>query len=311
MATAGEYLSYLQREVSDSPPDIILAMLWLRYRYGSILERVPWNFLHKEATFSTVAEITAGTVTLTLSSATVTETTSNANGWSSAVEGRYFRADGDSAFYLIDTFGNANPDTLTLNRVYEGDTATLKEYTIFQRYYSLSSDAREVISMAVIDSPTPMREVSQKQMDDGLLNRSAHGNPPRYWAMAGRDTSDNLRVEVYPIPDEAHGILYRYIQATPSLSDADTTVITQVPFALLRSGWLSDYWSWRAARQDAPPQAIVMSQKFEAEYEKRFTELIVRECGNMEPKRLERATRFTSHRQRGKFSTDTGNIVLP
>lgn len=311
MANAGQYLADLQRETADYKPDPQLAMLWLQHRYNSVCERVPWNFLHKEATFLTMAEITAGTVTVTLGSATVTETTSNANGWSSAVEGRYFRRDGDSEFYPIDTFGDANPDTLTLNRVYEGDSGTVVGYTIFQRFYSLASDCREVLSMCVIDAPTPMREVSQKEMDDMLCNRPSHGNPPRFWAMAGRDSSDLLRVEIYPTPDEAHGILYRYLQKTPTLSDADTSVIAQVPFALLRSGWLSDYWSWRAARQDAPPQAIAMSQKMEAEFEKRFTELIVRECGNMEPKRLRIASRFTGHRQRGKFSTDTANIILP
>ena len=311
MATAGEYLANLQRETSDFKPDPQLAMLWLQHRYDSVCERVPWNFLHKEATFQTVAAITAGTVTMTLGSATVTETTSNANGWSSSVEGRYFRRDGDPEFYLIDTFGDANPDTLTLNRVYEGSTGTVVGYTIFQRFYSLSSDAREVISMCVIDSPTPMREVSQKQMDDALCNRPMEGNPPAFWAMAGRDSSDLLRVELYPIPDEAHGILYHYIQKTPTLSDADTSVIAQVPFALLRSGWLADYWSWRAARQDAPPQSIAMSQKMEMEFEKRFRELLIRECGNMEPKRLQMASRFTGHRQRSKFGTDTSSIILP
>ena len=86
MPTVGPYLQSLQREVYDRPPDPILAMDWLQARYASVLERAAWPFLIKEAVFSTVAEVTAGTVTVTLGSATVTETTSNANGWSSALE---------------------------------------------------------------------------------------------------------------------------------------------------------------------------------------------------------------------------------
>ena len=110
MAIVGDILQSLMREAGDNPPDPILSLDWLQQRYESVLTRAPWPFLIKEATFQTIAEITAGTVTVTLGSATVTETTSNANGWSSSVENRYFRATGDSEFYLINTFGDANPD---------------------------------------------------------------------------------------------------------------------------------------------------------------------------------------------------------
>jgi hypothetical protein len=142
MATAGTFLEMVVREAGDVPPDGLLSAKWLQHRYASVLERAPYSFLLTEATFNTVAAITAGTVTVTLGSTTVTETTSNANGWSSAVEGRQFRRDGDNQFYPISTFTNANPDTLTLARVYEGSSGTTIGYTVFQRFYSLASDVR-------------------------------------------------------------------------------------------------------------------------------------------------------------------------
>lgn len=309
--TSGQFLSNMQREASDAPPDILLAREWLRHRYATVLERQPWNFLHKEATFSTVAEITAGTVTVTLGSATVTETTSNANGWSSSVEGRYFRRDGDNEFYPIDTFGDANPDTLTLNRVYEGATATASGYTIFQRYYALASDLREVLSMARInDSPGEMEEVSQDQINIGIGNRPTLGIP-FFWAMAGMNSSNVPRVELYPIPDEARGILYHYLQSTPDLADGDTTIFPQVTYGLLRSGWLADYWSWRCARSDAPSQCIAMSQKMEAEFERRLKEMEIREVGNMAPQRLKFARRHTAHRLGSKFGHSSATLRLP
>ena len=311
MATVGSFLELLMRETGDHQADGLLARAWLQDRYASVLERAPWTFLTKEATFNTTAEITAGTVTVTLGSATVTETTSNANGWSSAVEGRYFRKDGDSEFYEISTFTNANPDTLTLDRVYEGDTGSAKEYVIFQRLYSLASDCRTLLNMTVINSPTPMLEVSSNELDFAIIERPSVGSPPRFWANMGRDSSDLLRVELYPIPDEAHGILYHYIQSTPSLADGDASIIAQVNHSMLRAGWMSNYWAWRAGFDDAnSSKCVEMSQRFEAEFERRLTEMMIRECPNFPPQRIKFMLRQVRHRA-SKFSRSDRNILLP
>ncbi len=291
----GDLLQSLQREAGDNPPDPILAVDWLQQRYESVLTRAPWPFLIKEAIVSTVAEITAGTVTVTNGSATVTETTSNANGWSSSVESRFFRRDGDSEFYKISTFGDANPDTLTLNRVYEGATGTVIGYTIFQRFYSLASDVREVMSIARVETPGFLTEVSQEELATVLPNRASLGNPS-FWSYAGRDSSNNQQIELYRIPDEAHGFLYQYIEATPSLVDADVTILPQIPFGLLRSGWLADYWSWRSRHDNAPPNAGQHQQNQEREFEKRIHELLIRESPNFPPKRLKFHDRFWKHR---------------
>ena len=311
MATLGSFFQQVMRECGDHPCDPLLGQQWLQDRYASVLERAPWPFLIREATFNTTAEITAGTVIVTLGSATVTEVTSNANGWSSSVEGRYFRRDGDSELYLIDTFGNANPDTLTLNRVYEGTTSTSTQYVICQRLYSLAADCRMVLNMSVIDSPSPMIEVSQMQMDDAILNRPMVGSPPRYWAPIGRDSSDLMRVELYPIPDEAHGILYHYIQSTPTVADQDAPIIANVNHSVLRAGWMSNYWAWRAAHDDAPTErCLEMSKRYELEFERRLQEMVIRECPNWAPQPLRFRHRVWRHR-RGKFDTARDNILLP
>lgn len=311
MATAGSLREQIIRECGDYPPDVVLYQSWLQGRYAQVLERHPWPFLIKEATFSTVAAITAGTVTVTNGSATVTETTSNANGWSSSVEGRYFRRDGDTEFYPIDTFGNANPDTLTLNRVYEGSTGSTIGYTIFQRFYSLASDCRQVIYMIGINEQTEMIQVSQTDLDIGVASRPAEGNPPTVWAMAGRDSSDNIRIEIYPIPDVARGILYHYFQETPSLGDDDAAIIAQVDTRMLRSGVMADYWIWRGAMKDAPEHCLTFSQRFESEFEKRLAEMLIREMGNFPPATLRYHPSRWAHRQQGKFSHSSRTVLMP
>ena len=55
MATVGSFLQLLMRECGDHVADPLLALSWLQERYASVLERAPWPFLLKEATFNTVA----------------------------------------------------------------------------------------------------------------------------------------------------------------------------------------------------------------------------------------------------------------
>lgn len=308
MATALDFLSKMIRECGDHPADAILQMDWLQSRYASVLERASFPFLIKETTFQTVAEITAGTVTITAGSATVTETTSNANGWSAACEGRYFRRDGDSEFYEISTFSNLNPDTLTLARNYEGSSGTVKGYAIVQRIYSLASDCREVIGLTVIDSPTRMEKVSVTDINRGLLNRPQVGSPPNFWCPIGRDSSNIMRVEVYPIPDEVHGILYHYIQSTPALTAA-STLMPQVNHSVLRAGWLADYWSWRAAHDDAPAGALLASGKYEEEFERKLKEMLIRECPNFPSVPMRLAARYARNHG-SKFGNNKRNLTL-
>ena len=309
MANAQDFLMRMNRETGDHPPDPILSMDWLQSRYASALERAAWPFLLKEATFQTVAEITAGTVTVTDGSATVTETTSNANGWSSAVEGRFFRRDGDSEFYEISTFTNSNPDTLTLARNYEGASGTVIGYKIFQRLYSLGSDVREVSWMSVIDSPTRMEKSSVQEFDRAFLNRPQVGSPPTFWAPLGRDSSNVMRIEIYPIPDEVHGILYHYVQTTPTLK-ADTTLMPQVNHALLRAGWLADYWNWRATHDNAPAGALNASGRFEEEFGRKMQEMMIRESPNFPAVVMRLDSRYAKNHGT-KFGPRANSITLP
>ncbi len=309
MASVQDFLAKINREAGDHPPDALLSMDWLQSRYAMVLERASWVFLIKEATFQTVGEITAGTVTVTNGSSTVTETTSNANGWSSAVEGRYFRRDGDSEFYEISTFNNLNPDTLTLARNYEGASGTVKGYSIVQRIYSLASDCREILSMAVIDSPTRMEKVSVQELDRGMLNRPQVGSPPNFWLPIGRDSSNIMRVEVYPIPDEVHGILYHYIQGTPTLK-SDTVLMPQINHSILRAGWLSDYWAWRSAHDSSPPGSMNASVQYEQIFERCVQQLLIREAANFPSVRMRLASRYARNHG-SKFGQNKGNITLP
>lgn len=297
MATVADFLQRVQRESGDVRPDPIIAVEWLQDRYAEALERNKFTFLVKEATLATVAEFITGDVDLTNGSATITEGTSGANGWSTTLEDRFFRVSGDSEYYKLSSYSDANPDTLQLDRVYEGTTATAASYKIFQRIYSLASDVREVVSIQRINSATELDKVELQWLNQAFPNRGSVGEP-LYWAFNGLDSSNLRQVELYPITDEAKGLQYHYIQDTPTLDSGDDTILPQVPISLLVNGWFSSYWDWRSTLDGAGGREINMAAKFEQRFEKSMKELSIREAANQTPQRIRMARHITSHRLR-------------
>ena len=290
------FLSRLARECGDKPPDGVLSLSWLEQRYRQVWNSMEWPFAIKTAVFQTIAEIIAGTVTVTNGSTTVSETTTNANGWTSAVEGRYFRATGDTAFYPISTFTNGTPDTITLSRNYEGTTATVKGYKIFQNIYSLTTDVGRIDKFTDLYTGAEVEEVSQAQLDEGFPNRGGHSTQPTYWAPAGRAANDIYQVEVYPLPTVIHGIQYRYIQEAPFLTHGGNTIVPQVSESLLKHGWKADYWNWRATMDDATGQEFNFAMREEALFMKELNEMAARELSNLPPQKVRFAKRYIRHR---------------
>jgi len=290
------------RECGDRPPDGVLALRWLNDRYRQIWGAVPWGFAHKNAILQTTAQIESDSVTVTNASLTVTETTSDAK-WTSAVVGREFRATGDNEYYTIAGYTNANPDTLTLDRVYEGTTGTVHGYSVHQRIYALSSEVGQILTMTDLNHQRPLERVSQQELDYIDPSRATYGEP-RWYAPSGRDGNDIQQVELYYIPDEAYGISYSYIQEAPYVVGGEAKLVPQVFQSLLKHGWKADYWHWRCAFEDARGAEQAQAGQEELLFQYELNQMIAREMQNEPPKRIEMAGQYTSHRYRrgaGKF----------
>jgi hypothetical protein len=307
---AGEILETFIRECGDRPPDGLLALRWLNDRYRQIWGAVPWNFAKKNAILQTTAEITSDSVTVTNGSTTVTETTSDGK-WTSSVVGREFRADSDNEYYTISAYSNANPDTITLDRAYEGTTGTVHGYTIFQRIYTLANDVGQILTMTDLNHQRPLECVSQQELDYVDPNRGTYGEP-RWYAPIGRDSNDIQQVELSFIPDEAYGISYSYVQEAPYITGGEAKLVPQVFQSLLKHGWKADYWHWRCAFEDArgAEQAYAGQEELLFQYE--LNQMIAREMQNEPPKRMQLANQYVSHRyQRGAGKFQKWNHELP
>lgn len=287
-------IARLSRECGDRPPDGVLAMRWLEDRYRQVWGAASWQFTRKEDLIQTVDDIVADSVTVTNASATVTETTSTGK-WTSAVVDRFFRRTGDNQYYKISSFSNLNPDTITLNRVYEGTTGTAVGYRIFQNIYSLNNEVGVIEGFVSLKDSFSLIDVNQEWLDRSYPNRPTVGIP-RYWAPAGRDSNDIYQVELYPIPDAAYGMLYHYTQEAPYITGGEAKTIPQVFESLLRHGWKADYWRWRASMDDSRGNEFVYAAQEEMLFSKELNEMVSREFQNDPPHRLRLAGRYIGHR---------------
>ena len=292
--TLGQLLHEFDRSCGEVRPDPILAQQWAQSRYRTVLERIDFPFLVKEGLINTVAEITSDSVTVTVGSTTVTETTSDSK-WTSAINGRKFRADSREEYYEISTYANGNLDTFVLDRAYEGSTATAQGYSIFQDTYSIPSDARSVLSITRLNSGLQLRPVTLADISLGFPHRPDIGEP-LYWALGERSSTDVYQVVLYPAPEDAEGLIVTYLEETPSLANASTSLIEQVPSSLLRDGMMADYWLWRASGHDSTGNELQFSGTYEQKFEKQLQEMIVREVRNIPAKGIRLAERFYAHR---------------
>jgi hypothetical protein len=286
----------LVRECGDVPPDSVLTWRWLRDRYRRIWGACPWEFSKKEYRLVTVAPISSDSVTVTNASTTVTETTSDGK-WTSSVIGRKFRRTADNTWYDISSYTNSNPDTLTLDRNYEGTSGATAGYKIFQDTYSLADDTGEITSIVNTSNGGELTQVTLQELDCGFPNRATTGTPV-YYALAGRDSNNIMRVQLYPIPDAIRGFMVRYIQEAPFLVSGASIIIPQVFESLLVAGWKADYWSWRSTLTNPAPTGIEQAWygTHESEFARELQEMVNREYRSCGPKRFVPHSRYTWHR---------------
>ncbi len=223
----------LKKRLVQAFPAISLDLIegWINDRYAEILAELPWKRLNLQSTLQTVAPYITGTVAVTLGSAAVTLTSGT---WTAAMTTRAFRGAGLNASYR---FTYVSATTGTLDRAYEGPTATAATYAIFQNVYLLPSDCRLLEDDAFSSQFGPLQRMSHGQLNDADPSRLATGTPT-LWAsyMDDSSTPPLMRVEFVPYPDLAIGIPFTYAADAGELTDTGTIIKAWLqPTALLEA----------------------------------------------------------------------------
>lgn len=177
-----------------------------------------FSWLYGDSSFITAAPYETGTVTATEGSTTIT---GSGTTFTSAMAGRKFRC--EDATYEISAY--VSTTEITLSKNYAGAGGAGLTYKIYQNEYSLASDVEDVLSMRQENNPQKLKKRGIEFLDKYYPQRNSFGYPSMY-AIIGYDSSDYMKVEVYPIPNQARNIYYRYkLRVTEMSADSDTPII--------------------------------------------------------------------------------------
>lgn len=120
-----------------------------------------WGYYQKKGTIVLDTPYTTGTVAVTNNSNAITGTSTV---WTAAMTGSNFQLGGESTVYQF-TF--VSTTTGTLDRVYSGDTASAKDYTIYTTNYDLPADFDRVVHIQNARTLVILRSVVLRHQIDG------------------------------------------------------------------------------------------------------------------------------------------------
>jgi len=184
-----------------------------------------FSWLYGNLSFITVKPYTAGTVEVTEGSATITGTDTV---WVEGMVGRKFYC--GNATYVISAF--VSTTELTLSTVYAGDSGSGLAYKIYQDEYSLASDVEDVLAVRQENNPQRLDKKDIEFMDKYYPLRTSFGYPSIY-SIVGYDSTDYIKIAIYPIPNQARNIYYRYKKRVTEMSADNST-----PIVPLRYRWV-------------------------------------------------------------------------
>jgi hypothetical protein len=120
-----------------------LSQQWVNYTFRQIAERRRWSWLMGRSQFLMNAVLKTGTVTVTRSSNSVV---GSGTGWAGVEAGRQFRTSIANPIYTIASVDVA-AQTLTLDDVWGGATASAQTYQIYNAYVTVPSDFQQFTSV--------------------------------------------------------------------------------------------------------------------------------------------------------------------
>lgn len=238
MATYGEIRAFLKQWAADAPLPLLDG--WIQDRYQAILDRLDWDRLKGQATLVTAASYATGTIALTNGSTTVTGTGTT---FTSAMTGRLFRVSGESQYY---TFTYVSSTSGTLDRAYQGETASGLSYRIDKNLFQAPSDARIIDTLRCLDPERELHRMSIEDADSNFPGRNVYGAPLHYVIhMDSVTTPPRIQTELLPIPDSVTtiGLWYDYEPSIPNATS--TSILPWMRPAAIKAGVQADICLWR------------------------------------------------------------------
>jgi hypothetical protein len=231
----------------DSDAGVELAAKWISERYAEMVGKVRFRHLRRTFSLFVPANYTAGTVTVTTGSKTVTGV---GTAWDQTFVDRYFRF--SIVWYRIAAV-DPNSQTLTLENPVSESTVTLvppppnATYFIVQRYLTMPPDIRWVGEVTHPRLRCRLRNVSMSDLTYLAPSRQRVGPYPSYWAEGVNSREGFKQIEVYP-PSNLPETYDVYGWPIPPPQELRDVVPPEIDSFVLREGALADLYRYNASR---------------------------------------------------------------
>lgn len=245
MATVDDVARAALGDLAVEHTALLLGVRWVNDRLAEFAGKLRLRQLRRLGELTIPAAITAGTVSVTQGSATVTGDATAAAAWSIALEGRFFKI--SRTWYRIAT-ANAIGLTLTLEEPYSEDDATDSAYVVVARTVPLAAGCRTIVGFFHDRLSVAIEQRSLPWLDMTCPDRVYLATGPQVVADIGEDAATFRRlVEFYPYSDQPEHIRYAYYVAPSTLLLTDTIPSTVDKDALVQ-GVLASVMRWKKAK---------------------------------------------------------------
>lgn len=193
--TYGELRLRLQKLCAGT--DLELIDGWIQDRYTQVLDILPWKRQEAESVIQAPVTYSTGTISATQSSATITGVGTT---WSPSMDGLMIRIDNTPEYYQ---FTDVSATSATLDRPFEGPTATGLAYRIDQNIFLMPTNARIIRGVRPLHNRVcPLAIVTPGELNRLSASRNVYGTPT-HAAPTWDNFSDppQLQVELWPVPD--------------------------------------------------------------------------------------------------------------
>ena len=199
-------------------------------RHRNLLESYDWSRRKRDILISTAVDKTAGTVTVTNASSTLT---GSSTAWAATDVDRSIKIGTNSySIWTVNAYTSATSITLGDRNgnvvTYPGDTAAAQAYTMFTQFYELGAGIEQIVN---IKYKGEIREVSEEFLDNMDPGRQGTGDP-RFFARSARKmtgANDIVRIELYPRLTEAVAINVKVELGHTTLSGTSNPIVPSGP----------------------------------------------------------------------------------
>jgi hypothetical protein len=255
---------------------IFLAQQMIRDRYRRIAERRIWSDLRGEGEFIINDAKTAGTVTMTRESATVT---GSGTAFAASDVGRQFMVGNRAPVYSVSAVGGAT--SLTLDRVFGDETdGPGLSYRILDAYVTCPSDFQHFIVVYDPKQNWRLRHfVTQDDVSRYDPARTSAGTP---WALIDRRrstlaaTAGRAQFELWPYSVSERNYPFYYRQVVADLVDDSDTTIQSIRGDAVVIGARADLTMWPGSVERPNPmydKSGAAYRVWEAQFQDQVAEL--------------------------------------